>query len=275
LAAAGPVRLSETDQNVTVQAAGTQLIFDKHTAQIASWRAGDQDIVLGGPILNLGETPSGGRRGGGGGGGGGRGRGGPTFVSTTPAPQYSNTVVTAKMDGANAKIAVTSDVFFTGTNELKGQLTYTMSIGPDAQADLNWSLAWKSANVSAREAGLKFLLPASTERMTWYSDAVWTEYPAGHIDGPQGSAASKDSTFNSGRRDVHWVNLTGSGKYSVVALAAGQPLHVRGRVENNGVTLFLSNALASGGDTPGNDIRLTQAAPLTGGFRLRVAASAN
>jgi beta-galactosidase/beta-glucuronidase len=71
LAAAGPVRLSETDQSVVVQAAGTQLVLDKHTAQITSWRAGDQDIVLGGPILNLGESSGGGRRGGGAGGVGG------------------------------------------------------------------------------------------------------------------------------------------------------------------------------------------------------------
>ena len=56
LAAAGPVRLSDTEQNVTVQTAGTELVLDKRTGQITSWRAGGQDVVLGGPILNLGES---------------------------------------------------------------------------------------------------------------------------------------------------------------------------------------------------------------------------
>jgi len=274
LAVAGPVRLSETDQNVTVQTAGTQLILGKLTGQITTWRAGDQDVVLGGPILNLGESSGGGRRGGGGGGGGGRGRGGPTYVSSTQPLQYRNAVVTAKMEGPVAKIAVTADVYLAETNELKAQLTYTLDIGSDAQADLNWKLAWKAADVSAREAGLKLLLPANTDHMSWFRESVWTEYPAGHVDGPQGSVTSKDATFNSVRRDIHWMSFSGTGDYSVVALATGQPLHLHNRVENNNLMLFLCSAIASTGDVPGNDIHLTQATPLTGGFRLRVAASA-
>jgi len=274
LAATGPVRLSQTDQNVTVQAAGTELVLEKHTAQIASWRAGGRDILLGGPILNLGDSAAGGRRGGGGG-GGGRGRGrGPTFASTTPAPQYSNTVVTAKMDGPIAKIAVSADVYLAGTNDFKAQFTYTLDISPDAQADFSWNLAWKSADAAAREAGLKFLLPAATDRMSWLTDSVWTEYPPGHPDGPQSSASSKEAAFNSVRRNVHWLSLSGANNNNIVALASGQTLHARGRVEDNGVTLFLSSAAASNGDVPGDDIRLTQTAPLNGGFRLRVAPNA-
>ena len=272
LAAVGPVRLTETDQNVTVQTAGTQLILDKHTGQIISWRANDQDVVIGGPVLNLGDSPAAGRRGGGGGGGGGR-RGGPTFVNTSQAPQYRNVAVTAKMDGSIAKIAVTADVYLAATNESSALLTYTFAIGPDAQADLTWNLAWKAADVSAREAGLKFLLPANTDRMSWFRDSVWTEYPAGHVDGPQGSVTSKDTTFNSVKRDVHWVSLSGTGNYGVVALATSQLLHLHNRVENNGLTLYLSSAIASTGDTPGDDIRLTQATPIVGGLRLRVAAN--
>ena len=44
------------EPNVEVQAAGTRLVFDKGTGQIASWRAGNQVIVLGGPVLNIGES---------------------------------------------------------------------------------------------------------------------------------------------------------------------------------------------------------------------------
>ena len=250
LPAAGPIRLSETDQNVVVQTAGTQLVLDKRTAQITSWRAGDQDVILGGPILNLGESsPGGGRRGGGGGGGGGgagRGRGrGPAFVSSAQAPQYRNPVVTARMDGPNAKLAVTTDVCLAESDEPKAQLTYTLDISPDAQADLSWSLAWKSTNAAAREAGLKFLLPAATDRMSWSSESVWTEYPAGHIDSPQGSATSKDIAFTSSRRDVHWMSLSGAGNYSLVALATGQPLLMRSRVETNGIMPLWPRLLAN------------------------------
>ena len=272
LAASGPVRLSETAQNVEVQAAGTRLVLDKRTGQIASWRAGDQDVVLGGPILNLGESipvPAGR----GGAGGGGRGTPPPPPVSSTQAPQYRNPVVTARMDGANARVEVTSDIYLAGSDELKAQLTYTLDISPDAQADLSWKLAWKAPAATAREAGFKFLLPAATDRMSWFSDSFWTETPPDHIGSPQGSITSKDATFSSSRRDIHWVSLSGAGNHSLVALTTGNPLHTHASADNNGIMVFLSSGIAPAGrDVTGDNMPLTQATPLTGGFRLRIAA---
>jgi beta-galactosidase len=271
LSAAGPVRLSETGQNIVVETAGTRLVFDKSAGQIASWRAGDRDVVLGGPILNLGESipvPAGR-----GGGGGGRGTPPPPPVTSAQPPQYRNPVVTARMDGANARIEVTSDVYLAGSDELKAQLNYTLEIGPDAQADLSWKLSWKTADATAREAGLKFLLPAATDRMSWFADSLWTETPPDHIGRPQGSATSKDAYFSSSRRDIHWVSLSGAANPSLVALAGGSPLHAHAAAADNGMMLSLSRGIASpGGDSTGDVIRLTQATPLTGGFRLRVAA---
>ena len=267
LSATGPVRLSETEQNVVVESAGTRLVFDKRTGQIASWRAGDQDVVLGGPILNIGESIPGGT---GRVGIGGRIRSTP--ISSTQAPQYRNPVVTARMDGANARLEVTSDVYLAGFDGMVAQLNYTFDIGPDAQADLSWKLSWKAADASAREAGIKFLLPAATDRMSWFSDSLWTETPADHIGRPQGSFTGKDIHFSSPRRDVHWVSLSGAGHNGLVALSTDKPLHAHAAAGNNGIMLFLSSGIASTGlDVTGDDIRLTQATPLTGGFRLRVA----
>jgi hypothetical protein len=162
-----------------------------------------------------------------------------------------------------------------GSEELKAQLTYTLNITPDAQADLTWNLAWKAAAASAREAGLKFLLPAAADRMSWSCDGLWTESPAGHIMSPQGSVTSKDAGFNSSRRDMRWVSLSGANNYGLVALAAGKPLHTHALAGANGITLFLSSGIASTGrDVTGDDIRLTPATPLTGAFRLRVSSSA-
>ncbi|MGA3096229.1 MAG: glycoside hydrolase family 2 TIM barrel-domain containing protein [Bryobacteraceae bacterium] len=267
-AASGPVRLSESGQNVVVETAGTRLVFDKGAGQIASWRAGDQDVVLAGPILNIGESIPGGS---GRVGIGGRNRGTP--ISSAQPPQLRNPVVTARMDGANARLEVTSDVYLAGSDELKGQLNYTLEISPDAQADLSWKLSWKAADATAREAGLKFLLPLATDRMSWFSDSLWTETPPEHIGNPHGSATSKDAYFSSSRRDIHWVSLSG-GNNSLVALAGGSPLHAHAAAGDKGTTLFLSSGIASTGvDVTGDDIRLTQATPLTGGFRLRVAAA--
>jgi beta-galactosidase/beta-glucuronidase len=268
MAASGPLRLSETAQNVEVQTAGTRLLLDKRTGQIASWRAGDQDVVLAGPILNLGELipgPAAGGR------AGGRGTPPPPTIISTQAPQYRNSAVTARMDGANARIEVTSDVYLAGSDELKGQLNYTLVVSPDAQADVSWKLTWKAADATAREAGLKFLLPAAADRMSWFADSFWTETPPDHIGNPHGSITSKDATFGSSRRDIHWVSLSG-GSNALVALSAGKPLHTHASADANGTMLFLSSAIASTGrDVTGDAIGLTQATPLTGAFRLRVA----
>jgi beta-galactosidase len=275
LKADGAVKLSQTDDRVLVQTAGTELIVDKHTGQISSWRAAGQDVVIGGPILNLGEGLfGGGRSGRGGGGGGGRGRGA-ALVSNSQPPQLKNAVVTATMDGAVAKVSVVADVYLADSNELKGQLTYTLDIGADAQADVAWNLAWKAADASALEAGLKFLLPAAMDRMSWLSESRWAEYPADHIGKPTGSVTSKDISFRSSKRDVHWMALSSGGKYGLVAMGSGKPLHARGRAETGGTMLFLSSAIGVPSDysssaVPGYDIRLTPDSPIGGAFRLRV-----
>jgi beta-galactosidase len=272
LAANGPVRLSDTEQNVVVQTAGTELVLDKRTARM-TWRAGGQDVVLGGPILNLGETYPVVVVRGGPGATSGRGAA-PTLTSPQP-PQYRNPAVTARMEGANVKITVNTGVFLAGSEELKAQLAYTLDIGPDAQADVTWNLAWKAATATAREAGLSFLVPAAADHMSWFRDSVYTEYPAGHIASPQGSVLGADASFSATRRGIRWLALSGAGNHSVVALNTGQPLHTHGRAGNNGVTLFLSSAVASTGwGVVGDDIRLTQTTPLSGGFRLRVASGA-
>jgi beta-galactosidase len=277
LAATDPPALNDDGHNIIVDTPATRLQVIKETGEIFSWWAGGQEILIGGPILNLGEgmlAPAAGR---GGGGGGGRGRGtGP--VSSSQPPRLANAVVTGRMDGAVAKISVTTDVYLAGSDELKGQLHYTLGVGADAQMDVAWSLDWKATNTTALEAGLKFLLPSEMNRMTWLSENLWTEYPADHIGNPSGSAVSTDLSFRSSKRDVHWMTLSGSGKSCLVALKAGnKSLHVRGRVDADGTMLFLNSAIgvASGygaNAVPGYDIRLTPGTPLEGAFRLRVAA---
>ena len=77
-----------------------------------------------------------------------------------------NAIVTAKMDGAVAKISVTADVYLAGTNELKGQLTYNFDIGADAQKRMLCGiLHGKGNNASAAETGLlNFCCPALLTR---------------------------------------------------------------------------------------------------------------
>jgi beta-galactosidase len=275
LAAKGPVKLTETDATVFIETAGTVLTLDKKTGLIQSWKAGNETVVIGGPILNLGEQLV--RGAGGPGGGGGRGRGS-TFVQSPQPPELRNPAITARMNGDIAHVAVTSDVYVSNSPDLKGQLTYTFDVGPDAQADFTWNLAWKAADATGYEAGIKFLLPATTDRLTWSNQNRWTEYPAGHIGSTFGTVTSKDISFRSSKRDLRWMALSGSGNCSLVALSTGdskQPTHARGLATPDGTLLFLSSQIAIPNDYgigifQNSDVRLTQASPLSSAFRLRI-----
>ena len=105
------------------------------------------------------------------------------------------------------------------------------------------------------------------------------DIPPDHIGNPSGSVTAQDISFRSSKRNVHWLALSDAGKYSLVALASGSPLHARGKRQADGTTLFLSSAIGVPSDfssnaTPGYDVRLLPDNPVTGAFRLRVAASA-
>jgi len=268
---------SESGRSVVAETAGTRLEVDKKTGQVISWRAGAQEIVTGGPVLNLGEGLLAGVRGRG---GGGRGRGGGPISSSEP-PRLTNAVVDLSQfalddSGMVNDISVTADVYLAGSDELKGQLHYTFDISPQDEMVVTWHLDWKATNASALEAGLKFLLPSTMNRMSWLSENLWTEYPPGHIGNPTGSATSDDLSFRSSKRDVHWLTLSGAGKYSLVALRADKPLEARCRVETNGTLLFLSSAIGipsgfGSNALPGYDIRLAPGAPVGGAFSLRIA----
>jgi beta-galactosidase len=268
LASSGPVKLFEDGTRFVAEMSGTDLELSKKTGQIVSWRAGGENVVIGGPILNLGEGMLGNA-------GSGRGRGAGAISSKEP-PKLSN--VSVKKDGAAPKIYVTADVSLAGSDEIKGQLHYTFDAGFDAEVDVTWRLDWKAANATAMEAGLKFLLPAATDRMSWLSENLWTDYPADHIGNPHGSATSKDISFRSSKRNVQWMTLSGNGKFALVALPGGKdkPLHARGHVEPAGTMLFLNSAFGVARDfsssaTPGHDITLTAGKPIEGAFRLRIA----
>ena len=229
-----PLRLAETDSNVITEAAGTRLELSKQSGQILSWRVGDQELMLGGPVLNLGEGLWGAAA---------RPRscrGGP--ISNSHPPLLTNAVVTASMEGTVAKISVATDFYLAGTNAFKGQLQYLLTIDADAQVDVAWRLTWQGAtNATALEAGLKFLLPASLDRMAWVSENLWTEYPSNHIGNPMGFGNERVS-FPSAPPSVtpHWLALSGQRK--VLSGRAPQPTSrctARGRADANGTVLFL------------------------------------
>jgi len=262
-------QLTQTDDEITITGAST-LTFDKkiRADQVLDRRQGNPGHRRPHPQPRRGTRARQGVR------------GRVTALQSPKPPELRNVVMSAQMNGATAHVAATADVYLSNSPELLGQLSYSFDIAADAQADFSWKLAWKAADATAYEAGIKFLLPAGINRLAWSSENQWTDYPPDHIGNTFGTTTSKEISFRSSKRDIHWVALSGAGNDSLVALSTGdpkQPIHARGLATADGTLLFLTSAIAIPADFssnlfPGYDIRLTPATPLGSAFRLRLAA---
>lgn len=264
LIADGGVKLNDGPQQLRINVANTQLILDKNTGTIASWKKGDKNIVTGGPLLNLGE---------------GRANhgdhGAKGFVESKAPPQVKNVIVTSVLNGDVAHVEIVGEVFLVESADSKGQLSYTLDIHPNAQIDVNWKLNWTAEDANAWELGLKLSLPSAMNRMTWSREGFWTEYPANHIGATQGTATSADLTFRSTKRDAHWMLLSGTAGNGLAVLSSEAPLHVRAQTNKEATTAFLSSAVAPPYDfstwlLPDLLIHLKKGQSVTGSFRLRV-----
>ncbi len=266
LPAAGTLSLLDAGGQVTISTAGTRLVVDKASG-LMSWQRGAQAVIASGPILNLGEARV------------NEGdHGARDFLFSKSPPQLRNAQVSSRMSGQSAHIEVTSDVYLTESPQLKAQLSYTLDVRPDAQADFAWKLNWLGDDANAWELGLKLLLPARYDRLRWSRRGLWTEYPQGHIGANDGSVTARDISFRSTKRDVRWAQLSstirGAGS-GLAVLSASDPLHTRARTEAEGTTLFLSSQVAPPYDfstnlRPDLLIHLKKGQPQSGSFGLRL-----
>ncbi|MDQ2686768.1 MAG: DUF4981 domain-containing protein, partial [Armatimonadota bacterium] len=257
----GAVTLADGPSQLTVHAAGTTLTLNKSTG-LFQWTP---NLVPSGPILNLGEA----RHNGG-------DHGAKNFLESKTPPLLKNAVVTGKMDGDSAHLAVTADVSLAESPDTLGQLTYTLDVHPDAQIDVHWTMNWQAADANAWELGLKLQTPPTFNRLSWSRDGLWTEYPPDHIGADDGTVGAQDISFRSTKRDARWAALS-SGKTgpTLVALHTDTPLHIRAHADPaTATTFFLSSAVSvpydfSTGLRPDLLIHLKKGESVSGGFRLR------
>ncbi len=264
LAAAGAVQLKDAPQELQIAAAGTVLTLDKTTGTIRSWKKGGEDIVTGGPTLNLGEARVDTGE-----------HDSKNFIGSKEPPQLRNVTVTSALKGDTAHVEVAGDVYLVESPEPKGRLVYTLDVHPDAQADLGWKLAWQAPDAKAWELGMKLRLPKTLDRMTWSRQGLWTEYPPQHIGAADGTATSQDLTFRCTKRDARWMLMSGQGAGGLAVLKTDDPLHVRGRADADSTTAFLSSAVPPPYDfstylVPDLLVHLKTGQTVAGGFRLRV-----
>ncbi len=243
-----------------------EIIFDKHTGNIRSWRVRGKDLVVGGPILNLGEALASGER---------------SFYRAPNPPVTDNAQVTATSAGADGiiRVSVTANVLTATGGTALGTLASTYDIKPDAEVAVNWSLDWTAANKNLWEEGLKISLPGGLTHMRWLRDSYFTDYPAGHIGEPSGDCQSNSIQFQASKRKLQWLTLTDSSGTGVALLpVAGTPLTGRANFSMaDGMVLFASREVAGPRDFSGSwvadhDIKAHKNKPLSGAFILRAVA---
>jgi beta-galactosidase len=243
-----------------------EIVFDKHSGTVQSWRVHGNAILVGGPILNLGEAKASSERG---------------FYRAPKPPVTDSAQVTAAPASADGvmRVSVTSKVLAAAGGASLGTLTSTYDIKPDAEVVVNWTLDWTATNRNLWEEGVKFSLPKAMTQMSWQRDAYFTDYPDGHIGEPSGTCRAGEVLFRASKRNLHWLKLADTAGVGLVLLpVADMPLI--GRADSSasgGTTLFASREVAGPRDFSGSwvsahDIRASRNSPLSGAFTLRAIA---
>ncbi len=239
------------------------IVFDKQAGMIQSWRVRGKDLVVGGPILNLGEAKESNEK---------------AYYRAKNPPFSEHPQVTAASTGADGtvRVSVTADVLKVAGGTILGTLAATYDIKPDAEIRVNWSLNWSATNWNLWEEGLKVSLPATLNKMSWQRDSYFTDYPAGFIGEPSGACDATNIVFRASKRNLRWLTLTdGKGVGLALLPVTGTPLI--GRADSSpsgGTTLFASREVSgptdfSGSWTSAHDIKARPGASLSGAFTLR------
>ncbi len=237
-----------------------QIAFDKRTGTIQSWRVGGRDVLLGGPTLNLGEGKAGSE---------------PGMYRAKQPPITTDAHVSATPGvGGMMHVAVSSHVLAAAGGSSLGTLVSTYDLSPNAEMTVKWTLNWTAEDVSLWEEGVKFTVPTGFTQMAWQRDSYFTDYPAGHVGEPSGTARADDLLFRASKRGLHWLTLTDRNGAGLALLPTDVPLVGRAEAAATGTLLFASSEVAgphglSGSWVADHAIHAVQGKALSGAFTLR------
>ncbi len=262
-AAGSTLTVSDATSTLIVSNGLEKVVFNKMDGTITEWSINGKDVLVGGPIINLGELKASNDK---------------KYYEAKRPPITSNAAVTASPPNANGVVTVSvkSDVASGDTGAPLGKFNATYAVQPDAEIGVSWSIAWTAPDFSLWEEGLKFSTPSQLSKMTWLRDSYFTDYPAGHIGEPYGSAQSTDVSFRASKRSLHWLTLTDRSGDGLALLSSsdGTPLIGRANTSATMTTLFASTQVSGPSDYSAawvgdHDIHVGTGKPLGGSFVLR------
>ncbi len=230
--AAGEVRLQETGRKIDVSVGSSHLVFSKEAGGLESWKFGDQPLLTGNFILNLGVNREPMPRG---------GEDSKESLISKQLPKLKTIALAAKLEKGKAIIDVTDEVTLVEAPKSKGTLQITCIVSADGKINVNWHLNWSAETARVWELGLELPVNPLLNRMQWHRHGLWTEYPTDHIGATDGVAGPEMLTFRCTKRDVQWLTLSSSNEPAAICLSSdGTPLHARGKVANGDEILFAS-----------------------------------
>jgi beta-galactosidase len=264
LTAGDPLTSGEDAGTLRVANQLQEIVFDKQTGGIRSWRVRGREVVIGGPILNLGEAKASDEK---------------AFyrAHNPPVARGATLTATSAADGT-VRVSAAAEVLPDSGGTALGTLTLTYVLKPDAEMTLHWKLDWRAGATNLWEAGVKLTLPADMTTMRWLRDAYFTDYPPGHLGEASGACQADDVRFRASKRGLRWLTLTDRSGAGLALLAVDDtPLLARANAAAAATTLFASREAAGPRDFSGSwvsrhDIKARQDHPLSGAFTLRAVA---
>lgn len=260
MTAGAPLTTLDGLDTLRVANALQEIIFDKHSGTIQSWSVGNRNLLVGGPIVNLGEAKTGNENG----------------YFKAPQPPITNGAQVTSAPGSDGavRVSVISNVLTAPLGSPLSTLTCTYDIAANAEIRVAWKLDWTAPDARLWESGLKLSVPNEFTKMSWLRDSYFLDYPAGHLGEPQGTSNAGDIQFRASKRKLHWLTLTDAASFGVALLPQNQPLVARANPGNANTTLFASREVAglrglSGSWVDDHTIEAKKGKPLSGAFILR------
>jgi hypothetical protein len=257
------LEMADSADTLTISNNLQTVAFDKRAGSIRSWRAGGKDVLTGNAVLNLGQLRPGNEKG---------------YYQGAPSIEDARVDAMPQPDGS-IQVSLKAAVSRAAGGDRLGALTCTYDVYPDAQIGVHWSLSWTAEATHLWEAGWVLPLPAADTHMSWWRDANFLAYPAGHLGEPVGSCTAAETLFRASKRNLHWMALT-DPKGNGVALSQGDsPLIGRAEARANGISLLASSGLAGPNDlshawVADHDIDAAPGKSLSGAFTLKAIAGA-
>ena len=260
LASGGALAVQDGPDTLSISNSIQQIAFDKHTGTISSWRINGREMLLGGPTLNLGQGKAGSEQG---------------MYRAKQPPVTTNAQVSA-VQGADGgvHVAVTGTVLSGAGGSALGTLVSAYDLKPDAEMTVAWTLNWTAPDTGLWEEGLEFSVPTSMKQMAWQRASYFTDYPAGHVGEPSGTAEAGTSLFRASKRGLDWLTLSDGAGTGLALLPTDVPLVGRADPASAGTALFASREVAgphglSGSWVEDHAIHAIKGKSLSGSFTLR------